>query len=1049
MSEQTNSIIDTAGERQKQIGLWAAGIITAMSAAFMAVSIYAVVWQGRFYFEDAILMPATVILTIGGLLSHFFIRQGRYKTGSELLFIALMIMPVIATLVLSNILMIGIAFTVIFAPLMVNWILLKTSRRLALVTIALVILAFIGIEVWNPGFRGLSDVAVNVTPFVIALAAVVLLVFIVRPLWMRGNIQTKIVLWAGTGFFLSAAFIIGYAAFTLRREISRSAEDAAQKIAREKAAEIRTALERTLSAAETFTQSVAVVKTEGVQLSREQVNAMLRQLLKDNPQFVGVDVLWEPNAFDGMDAEFANTEGSDVNGRFVPYWTRGTGGEIRVELLQDYDTSDWYQCPKLTKVPCLIDPLVYPVQGKDVLMTSVVVPFVVDGTFYGITGIDTPVSFLQDLADKADVFNGAGSVIILSNNGTILGVTGRPELIGQPATALHDYFSAEDYQAIKNGEEKVEFASDGNERLLEVFTPIQVGGTTTPWSVNVSIPQEVILADAAKQMWNMIGIGSGLLVLSLVALFYVARQIAQPIRKITEVAQMVTSGDLDVVADVKSADETGVLANAFNQMTAQLRDFIGTLESRVAERTRNLQLAAEVGRTVSQVRSLDVMLTDAAELIRKQFNLYYVQVYLTDSSQSNLILQAGTGKAGEQLLERAHSLSININSINGRAAAEKKSVVISDTTASATFKPNPLLPDTRSEMAVPLMVGDKVVGVLDMQSEKAGSLSQENLAAFEALAGQLAIAIQNANLLEEARQARAEVEAQARRLSRSNWAEYLDAVHKPEEIGFVFEKNQIVPLTQEQAVGENATAVPIAVTGEKLGKLVVEMEGQPPIARAEELIDTVARQVAQHIENLRLLDSAERFRFEAEQASRRLTHEGWQEYLETNATKASGYVYDLNEVRPYGQDEAGQMEKSALNLPLKVRDETVGKIVVKGVEDEDAIGLVNVVAERLGQHIEGLRLAMQTEQALAATRKQAQREQALRQITSAVRSSTDPATILRSAARELGNLLGRQTIVQMETAGKAKTGQADHPSEGVGEAVANNGNESVSSADRS
>ena len=140
----------------------------------------------------------------------------------------------------------------------------------------------------------------------------------------------------------------------------------------------------------------------------------------------------------------------------------------------------------------------------------------------------------------------------------------------------------------------------------------------------------------------------------------------------------------------------------------------------MAERTRNLELAAEVGRTVSQVRALDVMLKDAAELIRTQFDLYYVQVYLTDPSQTNLILQSGTGTVGAELIGRGHRLPLNTDSINGRAAIEKKSVVISDTAASATFRPNPLLPDTRSEMAVPLLIGEKVVGVLDMQSEHAG-----------------------------------------------------------------------------------------------------------------------------------------------------------------------------------------------------------------------------------------------------------------------------------------------------------------------------------------
>ncbi len=1007
MSEQYNAKSNsvTEEERQRQRGLWAAGIITAVSAAFMAVSIYAVVWQGRLDLEDTILMPTTIILTIASLLSYFLMRQGRYQTGSALLFIAMMITPVIATLMLSNILLIGIAFTVIFAPLMVNWILPKTSRRLALVTIAFVILAFIGIELWNPGFRGLSDVAVNVTPVVIILAAVVLLVFIVRPLWTTGNIQTKIVLWAGTGFFLSSALIIGYAAFTLRNQVSRSAEETVQKIAREKAADIRTVLERTLGAAETFTQSVSVVKTEGVQLSRAQVNAMLRQMLKENPQFVGVDVLWEPNAFDRMDAEFANTEGSDANGRFVPYWTRGPGGEIQVELLQDYDISDWYQCPKTTKVTCLIDPYVYPVQGQDVWMTSVVVPFVIDGTFYGITGVDTPVTFLQEIADNANIFDGKGYMAILSNNGMILGMTGQPELIGQPATLIHDHFSEEDYLMIKNGEEKLQYADDG---MLEAYAPIRVGETVSPWSVNVIVPREIILADAARQMWNMIGIGGSLLVLSLIALFYAARQIAQPVRRITEAALEVTGGNLDVTADIKNADETGTLAKAFNQMTAQLRDLIASLESRIADRTRNLELAAEVGRAVAQVRALDVMLKDAAELIRAQFDLYYVQVYLINPAQTHLVLQAGTGDVGAALLERKHQLSLNTGSINGRAAVEKRPEVISDTTNSTVFRPNPLLPNTRSEMAVPLIVGDRAVGVLDMQSDQAGSLNQDVLPAFEALAGQLAIAIQNANLLAEAEQARAEVEKQARRLARAGWQDYMDALHRPEQTGFVFEQDQILPLESEiETEQPEALAAPIVFTGEQIGSLVVEVEQERQTPQTVELVNIVARQVAQQIENLRLLESAERYRFEAEQAARRLTREGWEEYFSAKAGPSLGCLYDLKEVKTL-ESEPAPLAKAGLTVPLRVRNETIGKLTVLDLDttDPETLELVNTVSERLSEHIESLRLLEETQRGQVELNKRARQLAAVSQISTVSSRELDVqkmlATVVQMAQREFG-----------------------------------------------
>jgi GAF domain-containing protein/CHASE3 domain sensor protein len=520
-----------------------------------------------------------------------------------------------------------------------------------------------------------------------------------------------------------------------------------------------------------------------------------------------------------------------------------------------------------------------------------------------------------------------------------------------------------------------------------------------------------------------------------------------------------------------------------NQLAADAQQqMVESIKQSMLDRSRDLNLAIEVGHSVSQVRTLDVMLKDAVELIRSRFDLYYVQIYLTNPSQTALVLQSGTGEVGEELIGRGHSLPLNTDSINGRAAVEKRTVVISDTThavvtyrsatgwkskpispyilatdntSSPNFRPNPLLPDTRSEMAIPLIIGEEVVGVLDLQSQHVNALNQEILPAFEALAGQLAIAIQNATFLAETEQAHAEVEAQARRQSRANWDEYLDAIHKPEEIGFVFEKNQIIPIGEAEPdptqLNVNSLTAPISVTGEAIGNLVVEMEGQSPISRTSELVNTVARQVAQQIESLRLLDSAERFRAEAEQSSRRLTHEGWQDYLQANADEGISFIYDLNEVRPFDQVKDQQAEKSAFILPLKVRNETVGKLVVQGLapNDNEALDIANAVAERLSAHIEGLRLTKQTEQALATTQQLAQREQALRQITSAVRGSTDPATILRTAARELGTLLGRKTIIRLDTAHNGQASQPNPSPEPIKEVVTNNEIETVAPADQS
>ena len=223
---------------------------------------------------------------------------------------------------------------------------------------------------------------------------------------------------------------------------------------------------------------------------------------------------------------------------------------------------------------------------------------------------------------------------------------------------------------------------------------------------------------------------------------FISRSITTPVGELTRIAKQVASGELDARAPSDTKDEVGVLAGAFNSMTSQLRNLISSLEQRVAERTHNLELAAEVGRSLSRVRALDDTLKNAVEFIRSQFDLYHVQVYLTNPAQNLLLLQASTGTIGAELMKQGHNLPLDTTSINGRAAVEKHSLVVSDTSvnddtlslyflsrskqvkkkdvsdASASFRPNPLLPDTLSELAIPLIVDEKVVGVLDLQNNK-------------------------------------------------------------------------------------------------------------------------------------------------------------------------------------------------------------------------------------------------------------------------------------------------------------------------------------------
>jgi len=297
-----------------------------------------------------------------------------------------------------------------------------------------------------------------------------------------------------------------------------------------------------------------------------------------------------------------------------------------------------------------------------------------------------------------------------------------------------------------------------------------------------------------------------------------------------------------------------------------------------------------------------------------------------------------------------------------------------------------------------------------MQSSEPGVLSEEVLPAFEALAGQLAVAVQNANLLAETEQARAQVEVQARRLVREGWNEHMDAIHKPEQLGFVFDHNKVVSLaeTDESQLPEDgkAVSVPIAVTGEALGSLVVELDDATRAEQTKELVNIVARQVAQQIENLRLLESAERYRYEAERAARLQTVKGWQDYIASRDTQNLGFVYDTKEVHPQidGQGE----DTSMFALPLKAREEMIGKLSVQGVthEDQESVELINAVAERLSAHIESLRLFEETKRGQVELDKRAQQLAAVAEISTVSSQELDVQKMLESVVhltqREFG-----------------------------------------------
>ncbi len=485
---------------------------------------------------------------------------------------------------------------------------------------------------------------------------------------------------------------------------------------------------------------------------------------------------------------------------------------------------------------------------------------------------------------------------------------------------------------------------DGTEVTLAV---VHIILGNQEFDVAAEVPASEALALAINTAYVTIGAIIVAIVIASTLGFLAARQIVYPIKLLAATTHIISDGDLSQQVEITSQDEVGELAHSFNNMTTSLRETLVSLE----RRTQRLKIVATLSERLSAILNFDQLLDEMVNQVKKSFDYYHAHVYILDKDHQNLVAAAGVGKAGAEMKARGHHIPLKAStSLVARAARTGKIVQVDNVREVEDWLFNPFLPDTYSEMAIPIILEGQVVGVLDVQEDKIAGLGESDANLLRSLASHMAVAIHNARLFEQVETALAEA-----RIVQEQYVEQAWSKVKAVEQGAEY---------QHQRFGVQA-----------LNQTVMAQLEQEAIRHSQPAIVTVTGGGNEQSDQAEALGS-----------------------------DGAGEQSDSATV---------QLEiQNALVAPIRLRNQTIGAIQLHETEQEhhwseQELALVQAIADQVAQTAENLRLFDDTRELVG-------REQNIREITDKLRTAPNIDALLETAARELGQQLGvRHTVLEL------------------------------------
>ncbi|KAB8066532.1 MULTISPECIES: methyl-accepting chemotaxis protein [Janthinobacterium] len=417
-----------------------------------------------------------------------------------------------------------------------------------------------------------------------------------------------------------AVLSLGVTAAVIGYKSSASAEAAALDLARTSAREVAGALQAriasNLSSVSSLAGAMRGTKSANLPMQREQINELTKATLTSSEDLLGSAVTWEPNALDGKDAEFANQKPNyDATGRFMPYWTRGAGGKLQVEPIvfdPKAGANDWYDVPKRTGKTYFTEPYIYPVDGKNVLMASLVAPIMIDGSFKGTASADFMLTRLTKILADLKVIEG-GKLALISNGG-LYASHPVPERLGKKA----DDVPAAGLEKVRQGQP---YEYEDDKGYIHLLQPLQIHPDIAPWSVELNFPKSVATASARDLMTYTLIVALLCAAATAGILILVVNQLTRPLRTLGRTMTDLSSGDADlrVKLEVKGTDELAVIGKGFNDFVEKIHavllqvqasaDNVARASAEIAQGNNDLS-----ARTEQQASSLEETAASVEEL---------------------------------------------------------------------------------------------------------------------------------------------------------------------------------------------------------------------------------------------------------------------------------------------------------------------------------------------------------------------------------------------------------------------------------------------------